>query len=132
MMTERLRVLIASDKDNVGLRTNLEDVIEGGGSFVVVKQSRIKISRIKSEIRPERPDIVLLSASLKNNEEVNELRGFVRKVRRHLPNVMIIVHGPDDIKESERQTINAEGWISETLPYEYLFQEFNSILQGVK
>lgn len=115
-MVEKIRTVIASDKDNVGVRDNLREGIERDGKFDVTKLSRVKTSRIRSEIAPENPRLIVINASLNNKEEIKELRGFINKLRRHNKEAKVVVKGPDVKEKSE---IDADGWIDENLPHEY-------------
>ena len=127
MDKEVLRVVTASDKDNVGVRSNLNQVITREGEFVVVKTSRIKISRINLEIKPSRPDVIFLSASLNTKEEERELRGFINKLRKHVPNAKVVVHSRE-MPEGVVQNIGADGWINNTLAEEYIGQALKKIV----
>lgn len=122
MDPERPRVVIASDHVNVGMRDNLREGVEREGKFAVVKLSRVKVSRIRQEITGAEPDIVLIYASLLNQEEINELGGFVRRLHKHIPGAKIIIYGPT-IDADLQERIGANGWINEATAYEYLSQE---------
>jgi hypothetical protein len=127
MGPEQLRVVIASDIDNVGMRDNLKVGVEREGKFNVVKLSRVLVSRIRQEITGAEPDIVLIYTSLLNQEEINELGGFVRRLHKHVPDAKVIIYGPK-IDTSLQEQIGANGWISDATAYELISQE----LEGFK
>jgi len=125
-MAERLKALIVADKDNVGVRQNLGHGVLRDGDFEVIGLSRLKISRIRKEIKPKHPDVVLISAALKNEQEIDVLRGFVRKLQKHLADTKVVIHGPDIDRKEE---IGASGWINEALPHELLSSTLKRITE---
>lgn len=122
MGPEQLRVVIASDIYNVGMRDNLKVGVEREGKFAVVKLSRVLVSRIRQEITGAEPDIVLVYASLLNQEEINELGGFVRRVHKHVPRAKVIIYGPK-IDAQQQERIGANGWIYDSTAYELISQK---------
>lgn len=109
------RLVIISDKDRAGLRSWLEAGIRRRSDFKDVFLSRAKTSRIRGEIVPMGPDAVLVTASLRNEMESRELKGFLRKLREHLPKALIVVHSPQisDAQREEMIEAGADGWISD-------------------
>lgn len=129
---ERLRTVIVSDKEKAGLRERIRAAMEGMPNLDVVLLSRSKISRIRSEIVPKEPAVVLVAASLQHPAEVDELGGFVRKLRRHLPETNIVIHAPG-LFEPQLEEIfqaGADAWIDERIAYEYLGSAVESIATG--
>lgn len=126
---ERYKAIIASDKEKVTLREKLAEHLEDSG-ISVVHLSRVKKSRIRSEIKPSEPDILLIAVSLYYPEEINELRGFVKSVRRHLPSTKIVIHAPiiDAAHREEILNAGADAWIDEKMAYEYLGQTLEDLV----
>ncbi|NIT03652.1 hypothetical protein GTO10_01810 [Candidatus Saccharibacteria bacterium] len=124
------RVIVVSDKDNVEIRERLKEMVEESGEFEIVALSRLKVSRVRSELAPPRPDVVLVSAFLYHPEELLELAGFIRRARRHLPDSTIfILHAPL-LLEEEMEPIFKSGvdaWVDERTPAE----NFGRILSKV-
>ena len=119
---KKIRVTIVSDKAKVGLRPILKKRIEQNNSLEVVLLSRLKISRIRQEIVPKKPDLVFITASLSYPEEFNELWGFVKKLRKHLPQSNIVVHTPW-LSDSQKEKISKAGanrWIDDRLKDSFL------------
>lgn len=119
---KKIRVAIVSDKAKVWLRPEVKKWIEQNNNLEVVLLevvllSRLKISRIRREIVPEKPDLVFITASLLHPEEFNELWGFVKKLRKHLPQSNIVVHTPW-LPDSQKEKISEAGanrWIDDRL-----------------
>lgn len=126
------RIIVVSDKETAGLRERVKAGIEQSSSFEVVCLSRVKISRIRQEIVPQKPSLVFVSAFLFHPEEFRELKGFVKKLKKHLPQTKIIVHTPrlDDVQLKEIFALGVEGWIDERLGYEFLGKATEAILEG--
>lgn len=129
---EKLRVVIASDKTKVNLRPELKRRIEEIKGIEGVFLSRVKISRIKGEIKPKNPDSVLVTAALKTDEEFRELRGFVRILKKHLPEINIVVHTPR-LSDPQRESIfqvGANGWIHDEIENSSLGRALKDIAAG--
>ena len=119
---ERLSIVIAADKEKVGIRNLMQEKIEATGQFSVLKLSRLKISRIAQEIKPQHPDIILVAASLYYPHEFKECTTFIRKLRRHLPESTVISQTPHLTYEQLNAMFEAgaHAWIDERLEYEFL------------
>jgi len=126
------RIVIASDKENVGLRERIRDGVVRSSGFEVVCLSRMKHSRVRQEIVPQEPSLIFLSASLFYPEEFTELEGFVKKLKKHLPQTKIIIHThrPHEFQLKEIFALGVEGWIDEKLGYEFLGKATEAILGG--
>lgn len=126
---ERIRTVIASDRGKAYLGSRLQRELGESGNFEVFL-SREKIARVRGEIKPKQPDLVLVAASLRTDEEIKELRGFVEKVRKHLPQTKIVIHAPL-LSYSQREEVlqaGANGWIDDRQGYELLGQTLQEIL----
>lgn len=129
MGKEKIGVAIVSDKSRVDLRPSLQEKIERSPHFEVVLSSREKLSRIRQEILRKNPNLVLVTVSLDHPEEFDELLGFVRKLRKHLPEAKIVVNTPW-LPNSQRETIfeaGANGWIDEEIADVNLREELKKI-----
>lgn len=132
MNKERIRLAIVSDKDKAGLRERLQSEIEKNPNFKVVLLSRVKTSRIGQEIKQKNPDMVFITASLYTPEEVDELRGFVRRLRKHLPQTNIVIHTPQ-LSTTQREVFFEAGancWINHAEPYEILGGALEKLATG--
>ncbi len=131
---EKIRVIIASDKDRVGLRSTLKKWLEQNNNLEVILLSRLKISRIRGEIKPKNPTLVFITASLYTSEELKELCGFVKKLRKHLPKTNIIVNTPR-LSEEKRGKLfegGADDWIDDRLDYPFLGETLEAIVKKKK
>lgn len=129
---ERYRAIIAADKETAGVRDKLKESIEEVAGLEVIQLSRVKISRIRGEIVKKKPDLVLVTAALRTSQEFDELRGFVRRVRRHLPESKIVIHGPN-LFENEVEAVfesGADAWIDERMAQEYIGLALQSLTAG--
>lgn len=129
---EKIKVAIVSDKKKVSLRPELKSWIEQNTNLEVVLLSRLKISRIRSEIVPKNPTLVFITASLTTSEEFNDLWGFVKKLRKNLPQTKIIVHTPQ-LSENQREKIFKEGadrWIDDKMNYSFLGKDLEATVTG--
>lgn len=132
MGKERIGVAIVSDKEKVGLREKLQVEIEKNPNLNVSLLSRVKASRIRQEIKKKNPDMVFITASLYTPEEVNEVCGFVKKLRKHLPQTNIVIHTPQ-LSTTQREAIFAAGadwWIDDNLAYETLTGALEKMVTG--
>ena len=129
---EKIRVIIVSDKEKVGLRPKLKSEIEQNNNLEVVLLSRLKISRIRGEIVPLKPTLLFITASLYTAEEFNELQGFVKKLKKHLAQASIVVHTPKlrDFKIKEIFEVGADVWIDEKLDYSFLGGVLEAIIKN--
>lgn len=113
------RILIAADKSTSGLRETLASSINKKDGIEVIGLSRTKISRVRQEIRPQKPDVVLVTADLYNPVDDQELMGFIRKVRKHCPTTRIVIQTrklrPDKLEQFCEAGANA--WIDEQLDH---------------
>jgi hypothetical protein len=126
MNAERRRVFILTDVEKRGICLNLKNGVEREGILNVIGITGIRVSLIRSKIKPAFPDVLLICPSLRHEEQSKELRGFVRRIRKHLPNAKIVIHAPE-VEEEVKKTINADKWLDERLPHEYLGQELEDI-----
>lgn len=126
---KKIRIVVASDKNKVSLRPRIKIWIEQNSNLEVVLLSRLKIFRIRAEIVPKKPTLVFITASLYVFEEFNDLWGFVKKLRKHLPQTKIVVHTPR-LLENQREKIfkgGADGWIDDELEYPSLGRALEAI-----
>ena len=91
MKTIESRIAVVAQTDHG--RRFYEWVENGLGTMHRISHHRLQISIVKSELAVARPDAVLVFPDLINSETIREHVGFVRKVRKHLPNTAIIVWG---------------------------------------
>lgn len=130
MSKERIGVAIVSDKDRVGLREKLQEEIEKNPNLEVTLLSRLKTSRIRQEIKKKNPDLVFVTSSLSYPLEFDELRGFVTKLRKHLPQANIVIHSPQLSNEQQEalSEAGANGWITDNSAYETLSLDLEKIV----
>lgn len=129
---EKNRIVVASDKNKVNLRPRIKSWIEQNSNLEVVLLSRLKISRIRGEVVPQNPILVFITVSLYTSAEFNDLWGFVKKLRKHLPQTKIVVHTPR-LFEEQREKIfkeGADGWIDDELPPLLLGKALEAIAKG--
>ena len=131
---EKIRLIVVSDKDRVNLRPKIKSWLEQNNNLEVVLLSRLKISRIRGEIKPKNPTLVFITASLYTSEEFNELCGFVKKLRKHLPKTNIIVNTPR-LSEDKREKLfegGVDDWIDDRLEYPFSGRTLKSIVKKKK
>jgi len=120
---EKYRLVLASDRAK-GIQQEMRRHIQDTQEFTVF-QSPLSIAAVRTQIIPHSPQILLVSAEVVNSEQVNELRGFIGKVRKHmkhLPSSEIVFHtlplGDRDI--NTLFTAGGDIWIDERLAYELM------------
>lgn len=129
---ERYRAVIAADKETAGFRDKLKESIEEVAGLEVIQLSRAEISRIRGEIVKKKPDLVLVTAALNTSEEMDELKGFIGRVRRHLPQTKIVIHTPNLFQDEVEAVFKsgADAWIDERMAPEYLGPALQSLAAG--
>ena len=127
---EKVRAIIASDKDRVGLRSKLKEWLEND-NLEVILLSRVKISRIRREIKSKNPTLVFITVSLYTSEEFKELCGFIKKLRKHLPETIIIVNTPrlSEYSKGKLFELGADGWINDSVDYPLLSRTVEAIVK---
>lgn len=129
---EKIRVIIVPDKEKVGLRDMLKSEIERDNNLAVILLSRLEISSIRSEIAPQKPDMVFITASLYAKEEqLKELIGFIKKVKKHLPQAKIVIHSfPLSSQLEEIFRVGADAWVDDKLDYDLLSKILEAIMKN--
>jgi len=130
-MNEKIRTVVSSESEVAGLRENIKLHLEASQKIEVIGFSTTEIAAIRQQIVRKKPDFLLVDHPLFHSENLPELIGFIRKVKKHTPNTEIIIRGPKLVDDETKRLLEAGvfAYINEQVSNELLGPAIETILQ---